>query len=118
MPDTLVVIREPTFVVRFVSQTTVVRVVAGGPRGLIGPAGPQGIPGQTVREVPVGDIDGENLTFLTSQAFVTGSTLVFLNGLAQLAPDEYAEGDGQIVFVEAPLPGDTIQVSYSPEEEA
>jgi len=44
-------------------------------------------------EKPTGTIDGVNRVFTTSQAFVSGTLLVFLNGLALTAgaSDDYVE---------------------------
>jgi len=44
-------------------------------------------------EKPTGTIDGVNRVFTTSQAFVSGTLIVFLNGLAltEGASDDYVE---------------------------
>src|SRR5919106_4670205 len=44
-----------------------------------------------VREYLVGDIDGVNVDFTTTQPFVTGATQVYLNGLLQQEPGDYNE---------------------------
>jgi len=52
------------------------------------------IAGSTIKvEKPTGDIDGVNKVFTTSQGYVSGTLLVFLNGIALTpgASDDYVE---------------------------
>lgn len=81
--------------------------------GVQGPPGPVG--GALVRETPTGTIDGANVDFATSQAFPSGSTQLFLNGLLQQEPDDYNEmSSTQLRMAEAPLVGDRLIVVYQP----
>ena len=62
----------------------------------------------------VGDKDGVNKIFTLSQTFVSGSTRVYLNGIRQRpgASYDYVESGQTIVFYEAPVAEDTIEVEF------
>lgn len=66
-----------------------------------------------IGEVPAGVINGVNTVFTTTYAFQTNSTLLDLNGVKQINPDEYAEtGPQEITFVNPPKTGDVLYVQY------
>ena len=69
-----------------------------------------------VKEVPSGDINGTNVTFVISDApAVAGTEQVFLNGLLQFsgAGDDYTISGGTITFNTAPETGWKLVVYYS-----
>ena len=64
-------------------------------------------------ESPAGLINGFNNIFTTANEFVTGKTIVYLNGLRQSLGTDYAEtASDQITFATAPSPSDTIVMDY------
>lgn len=66
-----------------------------------------------VREEPLGVIDGANDVFSTASLFVAGSTVLYLNGLAQSVPDDYSElSADEIQMVEPPLADDRLLITY------
>ena len=65
-----------------------------------------------VREVPTGTIDGLNDQFNLINIPVTGSEMVFLNGVLQGKPGDYNLSGETIKFVVAPEEGDIIYVTY------
>lgn len=91
-----------------------------GPQGEKGDPGPQGPPGTSGAalkmvwgETPAGIINGTNLTFTSASPFSPGLLGVYLNGLRQRRPDDYAEtGSQTFQFVSAPLPGDSLSIDY------
>jgi len=55
------------------------------------------------REVPSGVVDGTNVNFNTSRPYISGTLMVYLNGLCLTPPDDFAEGIGTaFVMVQAP----------------
>lgn len=70
---------------------------------------------QAPPEVPTGAVNGSNTVFTVSNAFVTGSTQVYQNGLLKKLGTNYTETDpssGEITFTVAPTGGDVILVAY------
>jgi hypothetical protein len=70
-----------------------------------------------VLEAAIGDIDGDNDTFQTSEAYTTGTVRVYHNGLLlqqSALPDEGVTELGGVDFrvVPTPLVGDTLHVYY------
>lgn len=66
-------------------------------------------------EVPSGDIDGINVTFVTNNNFVSESLEIFLNGLklSRGVGNDYTESSpNNFIMNYAPLPGDKIEVNY------
>lgn len=94
-----------------VNEVTVTEVIEVGLTGLQGPRGEPA--GALRREQPIGDIDGSNTTFLTSQQFVAGSTQLYLNGLLQSEGDYAEQGTDTLVFIQPPEPGDLVTVLYA-----
>jgi len=72
--------------------------------------------GKTLKqEVPVGDVDGVNVTFTVSGPFEVGSTRLYLNGVRQKpGGNDYTEtpGSGTLVFVAPPLSGSLLLVDF------
>jgi hypothetical protein len=68
------------------------------------------------REEAIGDVDGNNTVFISTYKFIPGTLVVKLNGLEQIAPDDYVELDDQTFeFVNPPIGGnnpDKIIISY------
>jgi len=67
--------------------------------------------------VGVGAIDGVNLVFTVSTAYVPGSTAVFLNGQLKRADfddgwTETSPATGTVTLTEAPLLGDVVQIFF------
>jgi len=103
-----------------------------GPIGLTGPAGPvgpagengsqgiQGPPGESSaaasivdNEIPSGSIDGNNVTFNTSFAYVANSTKLYLNGLRQRIGSDYNESGGTTVtMLYVPQTNDSLLIDY------
>lgn len=64
-------------------------------------------------EVPTGAINGSNTVFTVSADFVTGSTMVFLDGSLQTLGTDYTETDkDEITFTTAPTGGSVVLVAY------
>lgn len=66
-------------------------------------------------EIPSGDIDGMNITFITSNNYVTESLRVSLNGLrlSRGVGNDYVESTPDTFIMNyTPLPGDTLEVDY------
>ena len=65
------------------------------------------------RESPSGAVNGTNTTFNLNYTPQEGTESVFLNGILQ-EPDgnDYSLANGTITFVEAPVSGDRIRVTY------
>jgi hypothetical protein len=65
-------------------------------------------------EIPSGLIDGKNATFNLAFPPLTGSLLLFRNGLLQQLNVDYTLALGSIAFLSASVPqqGDTLQASY------
>jgi hypothetical protein len=64
-------------------------------------------------EIPVGAIDGSNLSFGTANAYRAGLLAVYLNGLRQRPGADYSEtGTQSFAFLSAPLPGDSLSIDY------
>lgn len=66
------------------------------------------------REAPTGTIDGSNKNFVLSSTPIAGSEMVYLNGLLQDlgGGNDYTITGNTITFVQAPLAGDKIRVTY------
>lgn len=65
------------------------------------------------REIPAGVIDGSNADFAVAFTPVLGTEQVYLNGLLQESGGEdYAIAGDTITFVNPPLSGDRVLVSY------
>lgn len=66
-----------------------------------------------VRHQLLGVIDGSNDVFTTPSNFASGSTVLYLNGLAQSTPDDYVEVlPNQIQTAEPVLSGDALLIVY------
>ena len=65
-----------------------------------------------VREAPTGTINGVNDDFTLINTPVTGSDMVFLNGVLQSDPGDYRLIGDTITFVIPPEAGDVIYVTY------
>lgn len=66
-----------------------------------------------VGEVPVGTVDGSNVTFILTNTPIAGSLLLFLNGMLQKAGgDDYSLTGTTITFNIAPETGAMIQSHY------
>lgn len=64
-------------------------------------------------EVPSGTINGSNTVFTVSANFVTGSTMVFKDGLLKKLGTDYTETDiNEITFTVAPTGGSVLLVAY------
>lgn len=91
----------------------VVEIITIGIEGPQGPPGPGGGAASLRREEPLGTIDGANTTFSTAVSFVAGSTVLYLNGLAQSVPEDYAESaPDEIETVDPPQVGDRLLITY------
>jgi hypothetical protein len=66
------------------------------------------------KEIPTGAINGVNTAFVMSNAPVSGSEHVYLNGLLQEsgASNDYTITGANITFIVAPLTGEKVRVSY------
>jgi hypothetical protein len=64
------------------------------------------------KEIPVGQINGNNKTFNLTKVPVPGSESVFLNGVMQDLGRDYTLNDKHITFIEAPLNGMVIRCNY------
>jgi len=67
-----------------------------------------------VRETPSGAVNGSNVTFVLASTPVSGTELVFLNGLLQEpgSGNDYTISGDTITFETAPDTGDRIRVNY------
>lgn len=66
-----------------------------------------------VRHQLVGVIDGSNDVFTTPSNFASGSTVMYLNGLAQSIPEDYVEvPPNQVQMAEPALIGDALLIVY------
>lgn len=64
-------------------------------------------------EVPIGTVDGVNITFHTTYNYVAGSTMLFINGQRLVPGVSYIEyGEGVIHMLIAVSPGDTFYIDY------
>lgn len=64
-------------------------------------------------EVPTGAINSSNTVYTTASNFVTGSTMVYLQGTLQILGTDYTETDtNEITFTTAPTTGDSLVVAY------
>lgn len=62
-----------------------------------------------------GSVNGSNTVFTTVTGYISGSLIVFLNGIAQNPGDDYTEttpASGTFTFVSAPQTNDKIVVQY------
>lgn len=60
-----------------------------------------------------GQIDGINVDFITTSAYKAGTAELFLNGLRQISPDDFAELNSTTLrLTSAPMVGDRLIVSY------
>jgi hypothetical protein len=83
----------------------------------LGPTGPTGASGAlalVVRETPTGNVDGSNKDFELANNVVQYSESVYLNGLLQDVggANDYTISGKIISFVDSPLVGDKIRVTY------
>lgn len=63
-------------------------------------------------EVPVGTIDGTNVTFTTASTPTASNVRVHLNGLRLKVTDDYTVSGNTITFVTAPTTGSNLLVDY------
>ena len=63
-------------------------------------------------EVPSGTIDGSNTDFTIANTPVTGTLMVYLNGIRQKITDDYTFTGTTISFITAPLTDSKILVDY------
>lgn len=89
---------------------TVLLVATPGPPGIQGQTGPAGDGAQVFGESPTGAINGTNTVFTTANAYRSGSTAVYLNGLREFFYTE--TGANQITLQDAPHAGDMLRVDY------
>src|SRR4051812_24017041 len=81
-----------------------------GPRG---PTGPAGDNAPMFNEVPAGTKDGVNTVFTTANAYVGGTTAVYLNGLREFVGEGYIESaPNTIVLSDPPSTIDKLTVDY------
>jgi hypothetical protein len=68
----------------------------------------------TVRETPSGSVNGSNTAYTLANTPVSGTVMVFLNGLLQDegGSDDYTISTNTITFNTAPISGDKIRVTY------
>ena len=79
-----------------------------------------GVPGKSVSllfEDLTSQVDGSNVIFYTTNAFIIGKTFVFVNGLKQMLDVGYVEypDEGKIVFSTAPSNSgftDVVEIVY------
>lgn len=64
------------------------------------------------REVPSGSVNGSNASFTLANTPVSGSELVFINGILAEPGDAYTISGSSITFLPAPQSGDEIHVTY------
>lgn len=64
------------------------------------------------KEIPSGNTDGVNVTFLLNHTPIPGSEHIYLNGLLQDEDDDYTIQYNTIVFNEPPSIGMKIRCSY------
>lgn len=105
----------PRIVLPAPGPTAFTTPVLRGPKGGDGEPGIQGPPGDgglIAAEVPTGTRNGSNTTFTLANAFQTGSTSVYRNGVLEQPTVGYTESSPQIIFTTAPLGDDVITVSY------
>jgi len=67
---------------------------------------------QVDKEVPAGDIDGVNDTFVLSDEPVAGSEYVFVDGVLKADPADYSLAADTLTFVAPPAPGSALVVSF------
>lgn len=83
---------------------------------LEGPSGPRGAPGTGTRiigEVPAGSKNSSNMVFLTENQFISGTTIVYRNGLREHLGVGYTETLPEtITFTTPPNSDDDILVDY------
>jgi len=65
-------------------------------------------------ETPGGAVNGVNITFTLANSPVTGSLMLFLNGIFQKAggTDDYTIAGSTITMATAPVSGDVLQANY------
>lgn len=63
-------------------------------------------------QAPTGTINGTNKVFTTTNAYISGSLEVFVNGLREIYFAETTPGSGTFTFDDAPLSGSNIRVNY------
>ena len=63
-------------------------------------------------EVPSGVIDGDNAEFLLSHTPISGTLLIFLNGVEQAETSQYTLSGRTITFILPPVEGDELSVNY------
>ena len=73
---------------------------------------------QWFSEILIGTVNGTNKVFTTSQPFVGGSTLVYINGLLQIRDVHYTEtqAENKITLSDAPSNvgfTDVLQITYA-----
>lgn len=70
---------------------------------------------QVTREAPSGNVDGSNAVYTLANMPITGSEMVFLNGLLQEPGEgnDYSISGGTITFADAPVTGDRVRVTYT-----
>lgn len=68
--------------------------------------------GHVFREVPTGNKNGINKTFMISRIPIGGSECIFQNGILLSPVDDYLISGDTFVFVEAPVSDDKIIVNY------
>lgn len=74
--------------------------------------GATGITATPKEEIPSGAIDGDNKDFLLSQTPISGTLLVFLNGVEQAEVSQYTLSGRTISFILSPAEGDELSVNY------
>jgi hypothetical protein len=67
-----------------------------------------------VRETPSGTINGSNVTFTLANTPISGTEMIFLNGILQDAGagNDYTISGATITMLTAPATGDKLRVSY------
>lgn len=65
-----------------------------------------------LNEVPVGAIDGVNLTFTVANLPTATGVALFVNGLMQAPGINYTLAGSTITMITVPLPGDVLLVNY------
>ena len=65
------------------------------------------------KETPTGLVNGTNTTYSASQAYISGSIILFINGVAQgNFVTETSPGTGAFTVDVAPLTGDDLKIQY------
>jgi hypothetical protein len=64
------------------------------------------------KEIPSGDVDGDNSEFILANVHVPGSEHVYLNGQLQDVDGDYSIESDTITFFFPPPNGSKIRVSY------